>query len=151
MSRHVITVRPEASLETAASLMSQHGISGLPVLDGRNRLVGVLSQKDVVRILHERAGLSLPGGLFDLILDATKARRTNLPSECRTVLRDNRVRRAMSSRAITVNTEASLNEAIRTLIENRINRLPVVENGILVGIVTRHDLLSGTLAGGPSE
>ncbi|HLY76409.1 MAG TPA: CBS domain-containing protein [Thermoplasmata archaeon] len=145
MSRPVITVRPEASLEAAASLMSTHGVSGLPVIDRRPRLVGVLSQKDIVRVLHERAGLSLPGGIFDLILDSTKARRSDLPRECRTILETARVRHAMSSRPITVNANASLDDAIRLLIEHRINRLPVMENGSLVGIVSRHDLLSGFL------
>jgi CBS domain-containing protein len=145
MSRPVISVRPEASLEVAASLMSTHGVSGLPVLDRRPRLVGVLSQKDIVRVLHERAGLSLPGGIFDLILDTTKARRSDLPRECRTILENTRVRHAMSSRPITVNGNASLDDAIRLLIEHKINRLPVTENGTLVGIVSRHDLLSGFL------
>jgi len=145
MSRPVITVRPEASLEVAASLMSTHGVSGLPVVDRRPRLVGVLSQKDIVRVLHERAGLSLPGGIFDLILDSTKARRSDLPRECRTILENTRVRPAMSSRPITVSADASLDEAIRLLIEHKINRLPVLENGNLVGIVSRHDLLSGFL------
>ncbi len=145
MSRPVITVRPEASLEAAASLMSTHGVSGLPVVDRRPRLVGVLSQKDIVRVLHERAGLSLPGGIFDLILDSTKARRGDLPRECRTILENTRVRHAMSSRPITVNVNDSLDDAIRLLIEHKINRLPVTENGNLVGIVSRHDLLSGFL------
>ncbi|MGA7861771.1 MAG: CBS domain-containing protein [Thermoplasmata archaeon] len=145
MSRPVITVRPEATLEVAASLMSTHGVSGLPVVDRRPRLVGVLSQKDIVRVLHERAGLSLPGGIFDLILDSTKARRSDLPRECRTILENTRVRVAMSSRPITVNANASLDDAIRLLMEHKINRLPVVENGALVGIVSRHDLLSGFL------
>jgi CBS domain-containing protein len=145
MSRPVISVRPEASLEVAASLMSTHGVSGLPVVDRRPRLVGVLSQKDIVRVLHERAGLSLPGGIFDLILDSTKARRSDLPRECRTILENTRVRHAMSSRPITVNANVSLDDAIRLLIEHKINRLPVMENGALVGIVSRHDLLSGFL------
>jgi CBS domain-containing protein len=145
MSRPVISVRPEASLEAAASLMSTHGVSGLPVVDRRPRLVGVLSQKDIVRVLHERAGLSLPGGIFDLILDSTKARRSDLPRECRTILQNTRVRHAMSSRPIIVNANASLDDAIRLLMEHKINRLPVLENGSLVGIVSRHDLLSGFL------
>jgi len=145
MSHPVITVRPEASLEAAASLMSTHGVSGLPVVDRRPRLVGVLSQKDVVRVLHERAGLSLPGGIFDLILDSTKARRRDLPKECRTILATTRVRSAMSARPITVQPQVSLDDAIRRLMEHEINRLPVVENGVLVGIVSRHDLLSGFL------
>lgn len=145
MSRPVISVRPESSLEAAASLMSTHGVSGLPVLDRRPRLVGVLSQKDIVRVLHDRAGLSLPGGIFDLILDSTKTRRSDLPRECRTILETTRVRDAMSSRPITVQGDVSLDDAIRLLIEHKINRLPVMEKGTMVGIVSRHDLLSGFL------
>jgi CBS domain-containing protein len=145
MSKPVITVRPEASLEAAASLMSTHGVSGLPVVDRRPRLVGVLSQKDIVRVLHERVGLSLPGGVFDLILDSTKSRRGDLPQECRALLETTRVRAAMSTRPITVNADASLDDAIRMLIEHKINRLPVLDRGVLIGIVSRQDLLSGFL------
>jgi CBS domain-containing protein len=143
MNRKVVTVRPDAPLEVAASLMSQHGISGLPVVDGRGKLSGVLSQKDVVRLLHQEAGLSLPGGVFDLVLDSSKSRRSDLPATCRAVLQNVPVRRVMSRRAITVPAGASLEEAIQLLIENEINRLPVLEAGRLVGIVTRHDLLAG--------
>src|SRR5580658_8187023 len=68
MTRPVASIPPGASLSEAATRMSRRGISGLPVLTDGGRLVGVLSQKDILRILAARAGLRLPGSVLDLVL-----------------------------------------------------------------------------------
>lgn len=141
MSTDVVTVAPEASLEVAAGWMSRKNVSGLPVVEGQGRLVGVLSQKDVVRVLHEKADLALPGGIFDLVLDSADARRPEFPVRCRSVLRSTRVDEAMSRNPIWLDSEASIESGIKELISNGINRVPVLHEGKLVGIVTRHDLL----------
>ena len=143
MTRQVIAVDPDASLATAAGLMSRHRVSGLPVVGRSRRIVGVLSQKDVTRRLHDAAGLRLPGGVFDLILASGPDAREGLAEESRRLLDRTKVRVAMTRRPITIGPDATLDEAVRALIANRINRLPVVEGGFVVGIVTRHDLLSG--------
>jgi CBS domain-containing protein len=141
MSTDVVSVGPTASLEEAAGRMSRKNVSGLPVVDEHGKLVGVLSQKDVVRVLHEKADLTLPGGIFDLVLDSEKARRADFPGQCREVLRATRVSDAMSRNPIWLESEASIDSGIKELIANGINRVPVLHRGKLVGIVTRHDLL----------
>jgi len=143
MSRPAITVGPADPLRLASARLSQRGISGLPVVDASGRPVGVLSQKDVLRLLQEKAGLSLPGGLFDLLLDADEARRSDLLPTCRAVLDRTPVREAMTPHPITIDAHASLEEAVGLLLARKVNRLPVLRRGKLVGIVTRHDLLTG--------
>jgi CBS domain-containing protein len=142
MTRPAFTIGPEASLRQAAAIMSRRGISGLPVLGEKARLEGVLSQKDIVRVLHDEAGLALPAGLFDLLLDAAEARRADLLVSCRAVLTRTLVKDAMSTPAVTIGAEVSIDEAVRGMLEHRVNRLPVLRKGRLVGIVTRHDLLT---------
>jgi CBS domain-containing protein len=146
MSRPAISVHPGDPLRLACARLSQRGISGLPVVDDKLRPVGVLSQKDILRLLHDRAGLSLPGGLFDLLLDAEEARRSDLLPACRAVLDRTPVREAMTPNPITIERSAKMDEAVQLLVARRINRLPVTHRGVLVGIVTRHDLLSGLRA-----
>ncbi len=144
MTRKVAVARVTDSLEAAASAMSRRRVSGVPVVDGQRRVVGVLSQKDIVRVLHDRHGLSLPGGVIDLVLDAGRAGRGDLPARCRATLQATTVGDAMSRSPVTLPSTARIDEAIRLMIERGFNRLPVVRNGKLVGIVTRTDLLTGS-------
>lgn len=137
-----IVVRPDELLRGAAELMSQHGVSGLPVVEPGGAIVGVLSSKDVLRVLHERAGLTVPLGIFDLLLEAGESRRAHLLASSRATLSGVRVADAMSRPAVTIGAEESIDEAIRRMLARRINRLPVVRKGQLIGIVTRHDLLT---------
>jgi CBS domain-containing protein len=143
MTRPVVAVAPTASLADAATRMSRRGISGLPVISGAGRLLGVVSQKDILRLLGARAGLRLPGSVFELVLASSAAGRSGLAEKCRAVLDAVPVREAMSRPARTVAPDVLLDDAVRLLVAAKINRLPVVANGRVVGIVTRTDLLSG--------
>jgi CBS domain-containing protein len=142
MTRDVVTVGPRETLRSAALLLSHKRISGLPVVDDDRKVVGVLSEKDIARVLHEQGGLTLPGGLFDLLLEPSEARQKDMIARSRRVLETTEVRTAMTSPAQTIAPSTPTVEAIRRMIHARINRLPVVEGGRLVGIVTRRDVLS---------
>jgi len=142
MVRDVVTVGPTATLRTAALLLSHKRISGLPVVEENGEVVGVLSEKDIVRILQQRGGLSLPGGVFDLLLEPSGARQRDMLTRCHHILDDTQVNSAMTSPAQTILPSATTMEAIRRMVSSHINRLPVVENRRLVGIVTRRDVLS---------
>jgi CBS domain-containing protein len=145
MIRDVVTVAPTATLRTAALLLSHKRISGMPVVDDDGRVRGVLSEKDIVRVLQQSGGLGLPGGLFELLLEPSGARQKDMLARCRRVLEETEVRAAMTTPAQTIGPTAPTVEAIRTMLSSHINRLPVVENGRLVGIVTRRDVLSAHL------
>ncbi|HEY6238674.1 MAG TPA: CBS domain-containing protein [Thermoplasmata archaeon] len=151
MTRPVVSVESTASLTDAASRMSRRRISGLPVVGPGGRLLGVVSQKDILRILVDRAGLRLPGSVFDLVLARSAAGRSDLAEACRRELDRSRVRDAMSHPAISVDPDASLDDAVKTMVQAKINRLPVVARGKMIGIVTRTDLLSGLSTGGPTS
>ena len=141
MTRKVTTVEPTDTLRFAATLLSQKGISGMPVVAAEGRIVGVLSEKDILRTLKDKAGLGLPGGLFELILEPAPARQKDLLTRCRATLDEVRVATAMTAPARTVHPDSPSVEAIREMTAARVNRLPVIERGKLVGIVTRGDLL----------
>lgn len=145
MSRKVAVTHASDTLESAASAMSRKHVSGLPVVDARGRVVGVLSQKDIVRVLRERAGLSLPGGIFDLVLGAPRA---DLHARCLAALKRTKVRSAMSDKPATLSADAKIDEAVRLMVDAEFNRVPVVRRGKLVGIVTRTDLLTASARSG---
>lgn len=118
MTADVVTVGPEDSLKDVASILFALGISGLPVCDGDRRVLGVISEAD---ILHKE-------------LDP-KDRRGLAKASARTA------GEAMSAPPITISRHAAVTEAARLMTLHRIKRLPVVNGTTLVGIVTRADLV----------
>lgn len=142
MTRKVFTVQPTDKLGVAATLLREKGITGLPVVDPEGKVVGVLSEKDILRQLKSKAGLKMPGGLFDLVLETSEGRQRDVLTRCREVLVSLTVGAAMSAPARTVHPDTPSLDAAQEMLLRRINRLPVVEHGKLVGIVTRADVLT---------
>jgi len=132
MTTNVLTVPTSAPLKDAAALLASHRISGLPVVDDNRHVLGVLSEGD---ILFKESGpperpsmlerlLAVPSIGFDPKLGA----RT--------------VGEAMSAPALTIGPRRPVTEAATTMIEEGVNRLPVVDDEKhLIGIVTRADLV----------
>jgi CBS domain-containing protein len=143
MIRRVATIAPGDSLAAAARLMSRRAVSGLPVVSPAGKVLGVLSEKDLLRKLPGASGHPLPRGLFDLVVSRVAGPPGSTPGAGLRFLETTNVRSTMTMPAIVIAPGASLDEAVRSLLGHQINRLPVVDRGKLVGIVTRHDLLSG--------
>jgi CBS domain-containing protein len=130
MTREVVTVPTSASLKEAARLLVKHGISGLPVVES-DRLVGVLSERDL--LFKERQRPDAPRWLGWLTDPVASGDRPKLDAHV--------VGEAMSSPAVTVNACDTVSSAAKEMLAAGVSRLPVVEDGKLVGIVTRADLI----------
>jgi CBS domain-containing protein len=131
MTRDVWTVSPDSTLKEVAQMLARLGVSGLPVVDG-GRVVGVVSEADV--LAKERGSSPRRSGLFGLLLDEDSDVTAKL--EARTA------GEAMTSPAVTIAPDRLLAEAAARMLDEEVNRLPVVdEEGTLVGIVTRADLV----------
>jgi CBS domain-containing protein len=141
MSRHPVTVGPDATLLDALVLMRGQKVSGLPVVDEAGKLVGVLSQRDVARTLKSAGGIPEVTGLFDLLMFGLSEDSGVSVQVLRRILEETNVRDAMSSPPIFLTTDASLELAAEVMRENEINRIPVVRGDRLIGIITRHDLV----------
>jgi len=142
MTRLVGTTRPQARLFEAARLMRELHVSGLPVVATDGSVVGVLSEKDLVRVLDLSAGISSPRGLIDLLLASAPKRGPSLLDVCRHRLENGFVKEAMTSPAITLGPTATVNEAAQQMHGHHIHRLPILdESGKLVGIVSRADIV----------
>ena len=141
MSRHPITVGPDATLLDALVLMRGQKVSGLPVVSEEGKLVGVLSQRDVARTLKSAGGIPEVTGLFDLLMFGLSEETGVSVQVLRRILEETNVRDAMSSPPIFLNADDSLELAAEMMRENEINRVPVMRGDRLIGIVTRHDLV----------
>jgi acetoin utilization protein AcuB len=126
MSSDPVTVSVDDTVSEARRLLDTEGVRHLPVVDD-TRLVGILSDRDVA--IREAA-----------------LRQAVLRNDIATLLDDERpVEAVMSSDVHTVGADVPIAEAARTLVSRRINALPVVEDGRLVGILTSTDCLLATL------
>jgi len=141
MTKEVLTVRKSDSLADAAKLMRKRHVSGLPVVDKGGRILGILSEKDILRSLEEPMPSSLPASLIELVLGGSAGSQARL-EKLRDHLETNRVDQWMTPDPIVVGPDASVVDIAELMRERKINRVPVVEGKRLVGIVTRHDVLS---------
>jgi CBS domain-containing protein len=114
MTRKVYTIRPEASAQETAQLLDQHRISGLPVVDEGNDIIGIVTEADIISKV-DREGL--------------------------------RVSDIMSHEVTSVNEETPVSEIALLLTERKIKRVPVVQDGKLVGIVSRADIVHAVAQG----
>lgn len=128
MTKNVVSVRPDTPLREAAALLVKHRVSGLPVVNGTG-VVGVLSEADIVA---KTSGGSEHGGLLSWLFDPE-------PREQKVNARS--AGEAMSAPPITIAPTRPVHEAARKMISEGVNRLPVVEDGKLVGILTRADIV----------
>jgi len=142
MTRHVITVTPATPIHTAAGLMVEHRVSGLPVVGEDGRLVGIISEGDL--ILRHRRPRARPWwrAFFD---DGERLAREFRKAVGTTVAE------VMSHPVIHISPAWGIETAAAILQNRGIGRLPVMRDGRVVGIVSRADLIkalaSGTDAG----
>jgi CBS domain-containing protein len=131
MTTDVITVTPDTSLRDVAALLVERGISGVPVVQG-DELVGVVSEAD---LLIKEAGPGVrPSRALDWLLLSDFSEKV-AKFEARTA------GEAMTSPAKTIPDYASVATAAARMSEEGVNRLPVVKDSKLVGILTRADVV----------
>jgi CBS domain-containing protein len=144
MDREVHTVAPETSVETVLHLLREHGLPGVPVVNSAGRCVGMITEADLV-LPDEDGDLHLPHyvNIFGGTVFLEPLRRF-----------EDRIRKAFASKARdlmsenpdTVTPDTSIDDAARLIHETGHNRLPVVEHGQLVGLVTRIDVLGALVS-----
>ena len=134
MTRWVLSVRPDTPLKEVARLLVYHRISGLPVVDEEGKVLGVVSEADL--LVKEQDPDALPRRPLESIFGKSAEAR-----EMRTKVEARTAGDAMTAPAITIEASRSVHAAAGLMIERRVNRLPVIDGGELAGIVTRADLV----------
>src|SRR5713101_4994095 len=114
MTSKVCTIQPDASAQEAAQLLYQNRISGLPVVNADNQIIGIITEADIISKV-DKEGL--------------------------------RVADIMSHEIISVSEETPVGEIAMLLTERKIKRVPVMQNGKLVGIVCRADIVQAVAQG----
>ena len=133
MTSPVITVAPATPISEAARLMLQHRISGLPVIDGKE-VVGMITEGDLLRRAETGSAPHRPMWL-ELLLGPGRLADEYTHAHAR------RVGEAMTGDVVSVGPQADVAEVVQLMSKRRIKRVPVIDNGKLIGIVSRANLV----------
>jgi len=144
MFSSVISVTPDHTVQDAAKLMLENGISGLPVIDASNRLVGIVSESDLMR--HVEAGTERHRSWW---LRMVMSRESMAGQYVRENAR--RIADVMTKSVVTAAPDTPVRTLADMLERNGIKRLPIVQNGKVVGIVSRANLLRALARGDLAE
>jgi CBS-domain-containing membrane protein len=141
MTVRVVTIEPDATVQAAAKIMLERGISALPVVDKAGRLSGIISEGDLIRRAEtgterKSSWLSFVFGSDQLAYDFVKAHSTKVAD-------------VMTRQVVVAKPDTPLREIARLLESNRIKRVPVVEGDLVIGIVSRANLLQALASAKP--
>ena len=134
MTRHVISVPPDATVEAAARQMLERGISGLMVVDAKGELAGVVTEGDLLRRDEIGTVRHRPWWLRMLLSPGRQAADF-------TRAHGRRVRDVMTQDVVTVSADAPLEEVVEAMERHRIKRVPVTEGNRVIGVISRSDLM----------
>jgi len=143
MTRGVISLAPEDSVRKAAERMLRYDTSGFPVLD-HGKLVGMITQGDFLRRAETGTERHRPRW-SEFFADPGRLAGDYVHAHARTVAE------VMTRDVITISEDASLDEAVELMERHRVKRLPVVKGGVMVGIISRVNLLHAFLVGSPKD
>jgi len=134
MTPRVVSVVPDASILEAVQLMLANRISGLPVITENGKLVGIVTEGDFLR-RAETGTQHRRSRWLELFMGAGKLAQEYVQTHGR------KVSDVMTPDPVTASEDTPLDVVVRLLEERRIKRLPVVRSGVVVGIVSRANLL----------
>jgi CBS domain-containing protein len=135
MTRAVVGVKPDAAIDQAIQIMLDHHLSGLPVINDKGALVGVVTEGDFLR----RAEIGTErkrSRWLQFLLGSGRLAEEYAHSHGR------KVSEVMTSNVVTAAIATPLDEVVELMIKHRIKRVPIVDGSKVVGIVTRSDMLS---------
>ena len=137
MTRNVITVTPETEITQASKILLEKGINGVPVVDAKDQVVGILCQSDLVA---QQKLLPLPS--YFTILDSfiPFSSKKHFEKEVEKISATT-VGQVMTPNPVTVNSETGVENAASLMVEKHFHTIPVVDDEKLVGIIGKVDIL----------
>jgi CBS domain-containing protein len=135
MTRKVVTLSPDQTLREAAEVLAKHRISGAPVVDADARVIGVLSEADLID--PEKRRVKLPRTSFFGIMQLPESVLREAFDEGATLT----VRDLMTRKVVTLPDDATTAQVVDAMVGRRVNRIPITRDGRLAGIITREDVL----------
>lgn len=137
MTKEVITVTPEITVTELALLLASHGISGAPVLDETGRLIGMVTENDLIdqkKKIHLPTVVTILDSVF--YLENPERMGKEMKKMAGATVRD-----IYSHEPVTVNEDTPIDELATIMAEKKIHTLPVMRGEALVGIIGKRDII----------
>jgi CBS domain-containing protein len=135
MTKDVLSITKYESIMQVADILTEKNISGLPVVDKENKVLGIITQADILSMVGVGREHTFKDLLKYMLGEALPERRIG-----------DHVGDIMTSPAVTIRPDANIAEAVRIMDEKRIRRLTVVDDkNMLIGIITRADILKAVI------
>lgn len=137
MTREVITIAPETEIAQAAELLLTNRINGVPVVNDTGELVGILCQSDLI---IQQKNIPIPSlfTLLDGFIPLTPSKKIDKEVE---KIAATKAEDAMTANPVTVSPDTGIEKVAALMVEKNYHTLPVVDEGALVGIVGKEDVL----------
>jgi len=145
MNREVRTVHPDTSLAELARLFAETGIHGAPVVDAENRLIGIVTESDVLnatKTKYVKYNLVYPS-IHQFGMEFKEGVAYEELAKAFDEVKHVPVSQVMTRKVVTAGPEDLVEDIAPMMVQKKINRIPIVEKGKVVGIVTRSDILRG--------
>jgi CBS domain-containing protein len=143
MTPDPVTVTRDLPVTDAAHIMSEKRVGALPVLDGEGKLVGLVTEGDLIMQdakVHFPTYLHLLGG-FIFYPGSTERFESDLKKAVGATVED-----VMTASPVTVSPDATVEDVATLLVEQEVSRLPVMEGDTLVGIISKSDIVRAIAA-----
>lgn len=140
MTRRLVVAKKSDSLQSILMLLANNNITGCPVVDAEKRVIGMVTQKDILSLLDVRTGINKAEAL-PLIMAALEGSGFSSLRRRMAPLYKKRAEEFMTRRIVAVDENHPLYDAVSLLNKHNISRLPVLRDGRLVGILSRSDII----------
>ena len=144
MTTQLVTLQPTDTVKKAAIKFAVDNISGAPVVDNRNHLLGILSENDILNTILKYQ-IALDDENHDSVILTYSM---DSPTETDDILKkvseeisNLEVSAIMTRTGLTTTPDTTIMEVLRAMIEMKVNRVPVVEKGVVIGIISRGDII----------
>ena len=144
MTTEVLTLRPDDTVKKAANRLALDNVSGAPIVDNKNHLLGFVSENDILHVImkyQDKMDKQMAGdSLLDYSMDSVIESDDNLKKVSEEIS-NIQMSTIMVRSVMTTTPDAPIIEVLRLMLRLGINRIPVLEKGILVGIISRGDII----------
>ena len=144
MTTQLVTLQPTDTVKKAAIKFAVDNISGAPVVDNRNHLLGILSENDILNTILKYQ-IALDDENHDSVILTYSM---DSPTETDDILKkvseeisNLEVSAIMTRTVLTTTPDTTIMEVLKAMIEMKVNRVPVVEKGVVIGIISRGDII----------
>ncbi len=144
MTTQVVTLQPTDTIKRATIKFAVDNISGAPVVDRRNHLLGILSENDILRVIYKYQLKLDKENAGSVMLNYSMDSSTEYDDGLKRIseeISNMSVEDIMIRTVLTTNPDAPIMEVLKSMIEMDVNRVPVVEKGVVLGVISRADIV----------